>query len=186
MAVYTNKESEVLMLPVSRSGWYSLAFIALGALVADQVSKFVVERTIPTDATDPAHSHVIIPGLLQLVHTSNPGVAFGLGADSTAPWMAPVLILFSLAVICLLVWLLVTNRAGGWLGQCGLALILGGAAGNVLDRVLRRSVTDFIDFYIGTHHWYTFNLADSAIVVGAGLVILELLRDWRHPTHGRA
>jgi signal peptidase II len=59
-------------------------------------------------------------------------------------------------------------------------------SGNVLDRVLHRSVTDFIDFYIGSRHWYTFNIADSTIVVGAGLVILELFRDWRHPTHERA
>jgi signal peptidase II len=169
------------MLPVSRSGWYSLAFIALGALVADQVSKYVVERSITSD-----NPHTIIPGLLRLVRTSNPGVAFGLGADSTAAWMGPVLILFSLAVICLLVWLLITNRAGGWLGQCGLALILGGAAGNVLDRVVRRSVTDFIDFYVGTHHWYTFNLADSAIVLGAALVVLELFRDWHHTSQERA
>jgi signal peptidase II len=86
----------------------------------------------------------------------------------------------------LLVWLLATNRAGGALGQWGLALILGGAAGNVLDRVLRRSVTDFIDFHVGEHHWYTFNLADSAIVLGAALVVLELFRDWRHPSQERA
>ncbi|HKN60711.1 MAG TPA: signal peptidase II [Candidatus Acidoferrales bacterium] len=165
----------------SRNGWYSLAFIALGALVADQVSKYVVEKSITIGAR-----HEIIPGLVNLVRTSNPGVAFGLGADSTAPWMGPVLILFSVAVIMLLVWLLATNRAGGALGQWGLALILGGAAGNVLDRVLRRSVTDFIDFHVGEHHWYTFNLADSAIVLGAALVVLELFRDWRHPSQERA
>ena len=169
------------MLRISRSGWYSLAFIALGALVADQVSKYAVERSIAIDS-----HHVIVPGFVDLVRTSNPGVAFGLGADSTAPWMAPLLILFSLAVICLLIWLLATNRAGGRLGQWGLALILGGAAGNVLDRVLRHSVTDFIDFYIGSHHWYTFNLADSAIVIGATLVVLELFRDWHHTSQERA
>jgi signal peptidase II len=165
----------------SRNGWYSLAFIALGALVADQVSKYVVEKSIHIGVR-----HEIVPGLINLQRTSNPGVAFGLGADSTAPWMGPVLILFSVAVIGLLVWLLVTNRAGGALGQWGLALILGGAAGNVLDRVLRRSVTDFIDFHLGDHHWYTFNLADSAIVLGAALVVLELFRDWQHPSQERA
>jgi signal peptidase II len=171
--------------PASRNGWYSLAFVALGALVADQVSKYVVEKSL-TVTSGANHSHEIVPGLLNLVRTSNPGVAFGLGADSTAPWMGPVLILFSVAVIGLLVWLLVTNRAGGALGQWGLALILGGAAGNVLDRVLRRSVTDFIDLHVGEHHWYTFNLADSAIVLGAALVVLELFRDWRHPSQERA
>ena len=162
----------------SRSGWYTLGFLALAALLADQLSKYAVDRFTPAGST-----RVLIPGLLNLVHTSNPGVAFGLLADSSNPWLAPVLIAFSIAVIVLLAWLLVSGRAGGRLAQCGLALILGGAAGNVLDRVMRRSVTDFIDFYIGSHHWYTFNIADSAIVLGAGLVILELFRDWRHPTH---
>jgi signal peptidase II len=164
----------------SRSGWFTLGFLALAALLADQLSKHAVERFMPAGST-----RVLIPGLLNLVHTSNPGVAFGLFADSSTPWLAPMLIVFSVTVIALLAWLLVTGRAGGRLAQCGLALILGGAAGNVLDRVLHRSVTDFIDFYIGSHHWYTFNIADSAIVVGAGLVILELFRDWRHPTHER-
>jgi signal peptidase II len=165
----------------SRSGWFTLGFLALTALLADQLSKHAVERFMPAGST-----RVLIPGLLNLVHTSNPGVAFGLFADSSTPWLAPVLIVFSVTVIALLAWLLLTGRAGGWLAQCGLALILGGAAGNVLDRVLHRSVTDFIDFYIGSHHWYTFNVADSAIVVGAGLVILELFRDWRHPNQERA
>ena len=86
----------------------------------------------------------------------------------------------------LLLWVLLTIRAGGWLGQMGLALILGGALGNVLDRVVRRSVTDFIDFHVGNHHWYTFYVADSAFVAGAALVVLELLRDWRHAAQERA
>jgi signal peptidase II len=128
----------------------------------------------------------LIPGVLNLVHSSNPGVAFGLLADSQMPWRAPLLIVFSVAVIGLITWLLVTDRAGGRLGQWGMALILGGAAGNVLDRIVRHSVTDFIDFYVGSHHWYTFNVADSAIVIGAALVLLELLRDWRHPSQERA
>ncbi|MGA6957374.1 MAG: signal peptidase II, partial [Candidatus Acidiferrales bacterium] len=85
-----------------------------------------------------------------------------------------------------LIWLLATGRAGGRAGECGIALILGGALGNVLDRVLHHSVTDFIDFHVGAHHWYTFNLADSAIVIGAALVVVELFRDARHPTQERA
>jgi len=164
----------------SRTFW---PFVFLGAfvVVADQLTKFAVERFTASGSL-----RVLIPGLLNLVHTNNPGVAFGMFSDSKTPWRAPVLIVFSFGVMCLIAWLLATDRAGSWLGQYGLVLILGGAAGNFLDRVSRRSVTDFIDFHIGTHHWYTFNVADSAIVVGAGLVILELLRDWRHPTHERA
>jgi signal peptidase II len=158
-----------------------LALLAAAVLAADQATKFAVDRVMPSGSF-----RILIPGILNLVHTSNSGVAFGMLADSEVPWRAPLLILFSVAVIGLIVWLLATGRAGGWPGQCGMTLILGGAAGNVLDRVVRRSVTDFIDFHVGSYHWYTFNVADSAIVLGAGLVILELLRDWRHPTHERA
>jgi signal peptidase II len=158
-----------------------LALLAAVVLLADQLTKYAVERF-----TASGSFRVLIPGLLNIVHTDNPGVAFGIFSDAQTPWRAPVLIVFSFGIMCLIAWLLATDRAGGWLGQYGLVLILGGAAGNLLDRISRRSVTDFIDFHIGTHHWYTFNVADSAIVVGAGLVILELLRDWRHPTHERA
>jgi signal peptidase II len=168
------------MYSASRSGWL-FAFLACVVLAADQATKYAVQNL-----TEIGSSHVLIPGMLNLVHTSNPGVAFGLLADSEMPWRAPLLIVFSVAVIGLIAWLLVTGRAGGWFGQCGMTLILGGAAGNVLDRILRHSVTDFIDFYLGSHHWYTFNVADSAIVLGAGLVLLELLRDWRHPSQERA
>jgi len=168
------------MHPASRPAWL-LTVLAAVVLILDQASKYAVENF-----TEAGSSRVLIPGILNLVHTSNPGVAFGLLADSQMPWRAPLLILFSVAVIGLIAWLLVTDRAGGQFGQWGMALILGGAAGNVLDRIVRHSVTDFIDFYVGSHHWYTFNVADSAIVVGAALVLLELLRDWRHPSQERA
>ena len=163
------------------SSWKFLAVLSLLVFVVDQATKFAVDAY-----TSAGSLRVVIPGLLNLAHTSNPGVAFSLLADSESAWLAPLLIVFSVGVIALLVWLLVTGRAGGWLGQVGLALILGGALGNVLDRVLRRSVTDFIDFHIGRYHWYTFNLADSAIVIGAALVVLELFRDWNHPARERA
>jgi signal peptidase II len=160
----------------SRPGWHPLAFLVLAVLAADQLSKYAVERFSPANSFC-----VLIPGFLNLVHASNPGVAFGLLADSVAPWVPFLLILFSVSVIVLLVWLLVSGHAGGWFGQCGLALILGGALGNLLDRVLRHSVTDFIDFHIGSYHWYTFNIADSGIVVGATLVMIELFIEGRHP-----
>ncbi len=165
----------------SRPNLIVLSLLSLGALAADQLSKHAVERY-----TAPGSLRVLVPGLLNLVHTTNPGVAFGLFADSENPWRGPLLIVFSVAVIGMLVWLLATGRAGGRAGECGIALILGGAVGNVLDRFLHHSVTDFIDFHIGAHHWYTFNVADSAIVIGAALVVLELFRDARHPSQERA
>jgi signal peptidase II len=169
------------MPPSSRLSGYVLGFLVLGALVADQVSKYAVEKFTPAGTI-----RAVIPGLLNLVHTTNSGVAFGLFANSERPWIPALLIVFSLIVIAILGWLLATGQAGGKLGQCGLALILGGAAGNILDRLLRHSVTDFIDFYVGSHHWYTFNIADSAIVAGAGLVLLELLRSKEHANQERA
>ena len=157
-----------------RKRWFGLALLSVLVLFADQASKYAVDRF-----TSPGSFRTIVPGVLNLVHTTNPGVAFGLFADSESPMLPPLLVGFSIAVIGLLLWLLATGRAGGWLGEWGLAMILGGAAGNVFDRALRHSVIDFIDFHVGTYHWYTFNLADSAIVIGAFLVVIELLRDWR-------
>ncbi len=174
--------AETASIPQSeRASRVTLVCLSLFALVADQLSKYAVEHH-----TAPGSIRVLVPGMLNLMHTSNPGVAFGIFADSENPWRSPLLIAFSIAVIGLLIWLLATGRAGARVGECGLALILGGAVGNVLDRVLHRSVTDFIDFHIGAHHWYTFNVADAAIVIGAALVMLELFRDRAHPTQSRA
>jgi signal peptidase II len=152
-----------------------LALLALAVLALDQATKYAVSRF-----TAPGSMRELIPGMLNLVHTSNPGVAFGFLADSEMPWRGPVLICFSLAVMLIIVWILATHRAGGAFGQFGMGLVLGGAAGNVVDRLMLSSVTDFIDFHIGPYHWYTFNVADSAIVIGAGLIVVEALRDGRH------
>lgn len=158
-----------------------LTVLSLAVLAADQATKYAVSKL-----TAPGSVREVIPGVLNLVHTSNPGVAFGFLADSEMPWRGPLLILFSLAVMAMIVWILATHRAGGAFGQCGMALVLGGAAGNVLDRLMLSSVTDFIDFHIGTYHWYTFNIADSAIVVGAGLIVIEVLRDGQRQAQERA
>jgi signal peptidase II len=150
--------------------WGSVAVVAL-----DQATKYAVEHSTPDE-----FSREIIPGLLNLVHRHNPGVAFGILADSQSPLLTAGLLLFSVAAISVLAWLLVTNRAGGVQGRAGLAMILGGAAGNALDRLVHGSVIDFVDFHLVGRHWPAFNVADSAIVIGAGLVILDLLRERSH------
>lgn len=163
-----------------RIGWGWLTIILSIVLAADQASKYAVERF-----TGPEHFRVLIPGFLNLIHTRNPGVAFSLFADARSPWIRLLVVVFSLAVIGFLFWLLASDRAGGRMGQAGVAMILGGAMGNVLDRLARHSVTDFIDLHLRGYHWPTFNVADSAIVVGAALVLGELLRDGGHPTIGK-
>src|ERR1700683_4672808 len=155
--------------------------VAIVAMLADRLTKFGIERL-----STPGFEHVLIPGMLNLIHTTNPGVAFGLFAESGSPLLSPLLILFSGSVIVFLTLLLTTGRAGGTAGKTGMALILGGAAGNLLDRVMRHSVTAFIDFHLGTHHWYTFNIADSVIVAGSFLVLFELLKDWKQAAEEKA
>ena len=150
-------------------------WISLAVIVADQVTKFAVEHHTPKDFV-----HAVIPGFFNLVHRHNPGVAFGLLAENAAPWLGLALIAFSCLAVGLLGWLLLSGHAGGARGALGVTLIMGGAAGNMLDRLVHGSVIDFLEFYYGSFHWPAFNLADSAIVIGAGLVILELIFDHRH------
>ena len=151
--------------PGARWLWLSLAVIA-----ADRATKFAIEHYTTETFRRPVLSDIIV-----LVHSQNPGIAFGLFSESNAPWLSPLLLLSSAAVIALLVWLLLTGHAGASLAQCGIALILGGAAGNAFDRLIHGGVTDFLEVRLGTYHWPAFNAADSAISIGAVLVLIELL-----------
>ena len=117
----------------------------------------------------------VIPGFFRIIHTENPGAAFGIFADSPSPWKVGLLILFSvlaLLIVSALLW-----KSGHTLTTTGvgLALILGGAIGNLWDRLVSGHVVDFLLFYIGRYQWPAFNVADSAIVVGAGLLVFEIL-----------
>jgi len=118
--------------------------------------------------------HEVVRHLIYLVHSSNPGIAFSFFADSTSPWLRILLIGGALLVICALAWLLVAGQ-GGAAANAGLALLLGGATGNVTDRILHGAVTDFLEVWIGTYRWPAFNVADSAITIGAILLILDLI-----------
>jgi signal peptidase II len=145
--------------------WFSLAVLAV-----DRATKHAIERY-----TSPFYRHSIVSDIVVLVHSQNPGIAFGVFSNSSSPWLAPVLLAGAAIVMALLAWMLITGRAGAALAQCGLALILGGAAGNALDRVMHGSVTDFMEVRLWKYIWPAFNVADSAITVGAILVLFELL-----------
>jgi signal peptidase II len=147
--------------------WLWLSF---GVLAADRATKFAIERYTSVFFRRPILSDIVV-----LVHNQNPGIAFGMFSDSSSPWLSPLLLLSSAAVMAVLVWLLAARRAGGRLAQAGIALILGGAAGNALDRLLHGGVTDFLEVRLGTYRWPSFNVADSAISIGAALVLFELL-----------
>ena len=156
-------------------------WVSLAVLAADRATKFVIERY-----TTPFFRFSVISDIVVLVHSRNPGIAFGMFSDSSSPWLAPLLIVSSVAVMALLAWMIVTSRAGGALAQCGLALILGGAAGNALDRMIHGGVTDFLEVRIWKYIWPAFNAADSAITIGAILVLVELLFGARQKQHTNA
>jgi signal peptidase II len=144
-------------------------WLSLGVLLADRATKFAIEHY-----TNIFFRRPIVSDIVALVHNRNPGIAFGVFSDSSSQWVAPFLLAIAAAMIALLVWLLSTGRAGGPLAHAGLALILGGAAGNALDRVIHGGVTDFLEVRLGSYVWPAFNAADSAISIGAALVLIEL------------
>jgi len=144
--------------------------IAFSVVLLDRVTKWVVAKNISL------HDGIqVIPGFFRITHVENRGAAFGLFADSPAPWKIAMLVLFSIVALIVVSALLWRNSHSLTNTGIGLALILGGALGNLWDRVLNGSVVDFLLFYIGPYQWPAFNVADSAIVVGAGLLVIEIL-----------
>lgn len=144
--------------------WLTLAVVAL-----DRATKAWFETQ-----TDENWRHEVVRHFIYLVHSRNPGIAFSLFADSSSPWLRILLIGGSLLVICVLAWLLVAGQ-GGSLTCAGIALLLGGATGNLTDRIIHGAVTDFLEVWIGTYRWPAFNVADSAITIGAILLVVDLL-----------
>ncbi|TAM82721.1 MAG: signal peptidase II [Acidobacteria bacterium] len=136
----------------------------------DQITKDIVQRAIPHDVTIP-----VIPGFFNLIHTENTGIAFSLFAGASSSWKLGLIIGVSAALLITVIVVALKSRGMNWKAGVGLALIMGGASSNLLDRIRFGQVVDFLDFYFRSYHWATFNLADSAIVVGAGLLLLEIL-----------
>ena len=143
--------------------------IALGVFAADRLSKRMIETNLAPDTVKP-----VIPGFFNLVRSENPGVAFGMFAEDSGRWHTPALVLFSIAAILVLAVMLWKIERLDRMSAVGLSLIFGGAVGNVYDRIRSGAVTDFLDFYVRSYHWYVFNLADSAICIGAGLLLLSM------------
>jgi signal peptidase II len=147
------------------------AYAAAAAVFGlDRVTKVIIEQRVSESA-----SYRVIPGFFDIVHSENRGVAFGIFNDSASEWR-------SLALIVVAVVAVIFIGAYMWRAQhidaatlWGLALILGGAAGNAFDRIVSGRVTDFLEFYLGAYHWPTFNVADSGVVIGSGLLILDML-----------
>jgi signal peptidase II len=154
--------------------WESAAIIA--AVVAiDRLTKMYVRASFTAWDVTP-----VIPRFFNIVHTENPGAAFGMLADAAGWWRGAFLVGISLAVMAVIGVMLWRPHSGGLhdtpLLRIGLALVFGGALGNVWDRLLGGTVTDFLQFFFGSYEFPAFNAADSAITIGAALLLIDLWR----------
>jgi len=152
-------------------GKRSILLLTLAVLALDQWTKWLVERGLPAHS-----SREIIPGFLHLSHVRNSGVAFGLMATEGNQLATVVLVGLGLVAIGFVSWYFARTPAHETRLLAALALVLGGAIGNLIDRVASGAVTDFVGVYIGSYRWPDFNVADSAICVGIGLLLLDSLR----------
>lgn len=156
---------------------YRVAPFAIAALVfiLDRITKLIIKSHVSLWET-----RRVIPGFFNIIHTENPGVAFGLFADSRSPWRTLILIGLSAAVLILITSVLVRKprrgEAPNWVLRAGLAFVLGGALGNLYDRVVHGTVTDFVEVYADQHYFPAFNVADSGITVGAALLLIDIWR----------
>ncbi|HEY2843349.1 MAG TPA: signal peptidase II [Bryobacteraceae bacterium] len=160
------------------------ASIAAAVVVIDRVSKMYIRSAFTSWDVTP-----VVPGFFNVVHTENPGAAFGILADSPSQWSSMLLVAVSLVVMAIIGVMLWRPRPAGShnsaLVSVGLALVFGGALGNVWDRLYRGTVTDFLQFFFGSYEFPSFNAADSAITVGAALLLMDLwlTRNQQHPEH---
>jgi signal peptidase II len=149
-----------------------LLTITIAAVLIDRISKYLVDRHL-----QPGAGITIIPKVFRITHVLNTGAAFSMFAESTSPeTVRNGLILFSIfaaIVVFVMLW-----RAGTAINSTSiaLALILGGALGNLYDRIRYHFVIDFLEVHIVHYHWPDFNIADSCIVIGACLLLIEIFR----------
>ena len=147
--------------------WISGVVVAL-----DQATKALVDSLM-----DLHDSHPIIDGLARLTYVQNRGAAFGILSDADLPYQSVLFSAISIAALTAIAVYAWKLPASSRLPQTALALIMGGAAGNLLDRARLGYVIDFVDVHWGRHHWPAFNVADSAITIGVALLVLDILKN---------
>jgi len=151
------------------------ALIILAIVALDHASKLYIRANIsPWDAIP------VIPGIFNIVHAENPGAAFSMLAEAP-PLVRGILLvgvsMIVMGIVGVMLWRLPANA--GLLVSLALALVFGGALGNLWDRIFRGTVTDFVQVFIGAYEFPSFNVADSAITIGATLLAVDLLRSGR-------
>jgi signal peptidase II len=151
--------------------WKMVLGWVVSILVLDQLTKMIVDRTMPLH-----HSIPIIDGFFNLTYVRNTGAAFGIFAGSHEAFRLPFLILVSILALGF-VFLMLKRLPDDQIGLItALSFIIGGAIGNLIDRVLCGEVIDFLDFYWSHYHWPAFNLADSCITIGVLITLYYLIK----------
>ncbi|HXD74387.1 MAG TPA: signal peptidase II [Vicinamibacterales bacterium] len=144
--------------------------LPIAVVVADQLSKALVRAKLPLYA-----SRTVIPGLMDFTHVPNSGIAYGLLQNVDFPFKTVLIAMIAAAAMIGVGAYAASLARHQRIARIGLALIIGGAAGNLIDRVVAGSVVDFVDVYWRTWHFWVFNVADSAITVGVTVMILDML-----------
>lgn len=150
--------------------YFRLLIISGLVVVIDQISKLIVFEALPLYESVP-----VIPGFFSITHIHNPGGAFGFLSGQSAVLRHIVFLLISSFAVGLIIYYYHRTPKNYLFLSCGFALILGGAIGNMIDRVRLGIVIDFLDFYVGNLHWPAFNVADSAITSGIIIFIYHLV-----------
>jgi signal peptidase II len=164
--------NDTVKLPLGASG-VRLLWISVLVIAIDQLTKLWIERTMVL-----GDAFAVMP-VLDIVRAHNPGAAFSFLATAGG-WQRWVFSALAVVVsVGLIYWLRTIARATHTLLATGLSLILGGAIGNVIDRIEHGYVVDFVYAHWGPHYFPAFNVADAAISIGASLVVLDALREWR-------
>ena len=150
-----------------------------GILIADRITKVLAERSLSMG--NPVE---VIPGFFQLTLVHNTGMAFGMLGGVSFPGKAWLLTAVSVGLLGAIVWFAWRSGPLSTMTTVGIAAMLSGAIGNILDRLLYGYVVDFLDVYIRSTHWPAFNIADAMICTGVGLLVLESIRDLRQESAG--
>lgn len=158
-----------------RSGRRLEAWIVAAVLVLDQITKALVRREIPLHDSVP-----VLPGVLNLVHVRNTGAAFGFLNDVHFPGKAAAVALVATGALVGIALYAARVSSHERLARAGLALIVGGALGNLVDRLVFGSVVDFVDVAFGAWHFWAFNVADAAITLGVAAMLLDMMGLNRH------
>ena len=152
-----------------------LASVVVSLAVLDQATKAIVRATLPL-----YDSIALIPGFVSFTHVRNTGAAFGLLSRVEFPFKPAVMTLIALAALVAIVIYGIRTTTQQPVAQMGLALVVGGAVGNLIDRVTAGHVVDFVDVYWRSWHFWAFNVADAGITIGAALLIVDMIWIDRH------